>query len=261
METANGTVLSSEETFKSERTGVVESIDFKTKKSKWDSESEDEIGREGSRSKKRKKKEGKSKRQYPTEEPLEYSSNVVTTTETIITKDTDTSIQEKEVFIVGPTLPPQDGDFYYEELPEAPPLTPEAELETGFETGTPSISPHSRNQSPPGLLPPSTITRNVTTTKTRQLKPLLLEGPYLSSCRHVDNYEKLNRIEEGTYGVVYRARDRSTDEIVALKRLKLDKEKNGFPVTSLREIHTLLLAKHENIVNVREIVVGHNLSK
>lgn len=78
----------------------------------------------------------------------------------------------------------------------------------------------------------------------------------LHTCRHVDNYEKLNRIEEGAYGIVFRARDRKSGDIVALKKFKLDKEKNGFPVTSLREIRTLMLAKHPNIVNIREIVVG-----
>lgn len=85
--------------------------------------------------------------------------------------------------------------------------------------------------------------------------------PALAGCRSVDNYEKLNRIEEGAYGVVFRAKDKATGEIVALKKLKLDKEKNGFPITSLREIHTLLLAKHPNIVNVREIVVGDTLTQ
>ena len=35
----------------------------------------------------------------------------------------------------------------------------------------------------------------------------------------------MNRIEEGTYGVVYRARDKKTQEIVALKRLKMEREK------------------------------------
>ncbi|CAG8570830.1 430_t:CDS:2 [Paraglomus brasilianum] len=85
--------------------------------------------------------------------------------------------------------------------------------------------------------------------------------PILAGCRSVDNYEKLNRIEEGAYGVVYRARDRATGEIVALKKLKLDKEKNGFPITSLREVKTLLQAKHANIVNVREIVVGETLTQ
>ncbi len=51
------------------------------------------------------------------------------------------------------------------------------------------------------------------------------------------------------------------DEIVALKKLKMEKEKEGFPITSLREINTLLKAQHVNIVTVREIVVGSNMDK
>ena len=42
-----------------------------------------------------------------------------------------------------------------------------------------------------------------------------------------------------------------SEEIVALKRLKMEKEKEGFPITSLREINTLLKAQHPNIVTVR----------
>ncbi|KAF9921327.1 hypothetical protein FBU30_008681 [Linnemannia zychae] len=91
--------------------------------------------------------------------------------------------------------------------------------------------------------------------------PEAAQHPVLTQCRSVENYEKLNRISEGTYGVVYRAKDRVTGEIVALKKLKLDQEKNGFPITSLREIYTLLLAKHPHIVNVREIVVGDTLTQ
>ena len=41
------------------------------------------------------------------------------------------------------------------------------------------------------------------------------------------------------------------EEIVALKRLKMEKEREGFPITSLREINTLLKAQHPNIVTVR----------
>ncbi|XP_054714916.1 cyclin-dependent kinase 11B-like isoform X2 [Uloborus diversus] len=85
--------------------------------------------------------------------------------------------------------------------------------------------------------------------------------PAIQGCRSVEEFHCLNRIEEGTYGVVYRARDKRTDEIVALKRLKMEKEKEGFPITSLREINTLLKAQHDNIVTVREIVVGSNMDK
>ncbi|OBZ88860.1 Cyclin-dependent kinase 11B [Choanephora cucurbitarum] len=85
--------------------------------------------------------------------------------------------------------------------------------------------------------------------------------PYLRQCRHVDTYERLNHIEEGSYGIVFRARDKETDEVVALKKLKLIPEKGGFPVTSLREIHALMTIKHPNIVNVREIVMGNHMDQ
>ena len=88
--------------------------------------------------------------------------------------------------------------------------------------------------------------------------------PYLPSvhgCRSVAEFKCLNRIEEGTYGIVYRARDKRTQEIVALKRLKMEREKEGFPITSLREINTLLISQHPNVVTVREIVVGSNMDQ
>ena len=85
--------------------------------------------------------------------------------------------------------------------------------------------------------------------------------PAIQGCRSVEEFQCINRIEEGTYGVVYRARDKKTNETVALKRLKMEKEKEGFPITSLREISTLLKAQHENIVTVKEIVVGSNMDK
>jgi len=85
--------------------------------------------------------------------------------------------------------------------------------------------------------------------------------PAIMGCRDVRDFQWLNKIEEGTYGVVYRAKDIRTNEIVALKRLKMEKEKEGFPITSLREINTLLKAQHPNIVTVREIVVGSNMDK
>lgn len=46
--------------------------------------------------------------------------------------------------------------------------------------------------------------------------------------RCVSDFEKLNRIGEGTYGIVYRARDLKSREIVALKRIRMDREREGF---------------------------------
>ncbi|XP_063468643.1 cyclin-dependent kinase 10 isoform X2 [Symphalangus syndactylus] len=81
----------------------------------------------------------------------------------------------------------------------------------------------------------------------------------LGRCRSVKEFEKLNRIGEGTYGIVYRARDTQTDEIVALKKVRMDKEKDGIPISSLREITLLLRLHHPNIVELKEVVVGNHL--
>ena len=85
-------------------------------------------------------------------------------------------------------------------------------------------------------------------------------NPLTLGCRSVyDVYERLARVSEGTYGVVWKARDLATKEIVALKQIKFDFEmqKNqGFPVTALREINVLLALSHESIVSVKEMVVG-----
>ncbi|KAF8668407.1 hypothetical protein HU200_052214 [Digitaria exilis] len=81
----------------------------------------------------------------------------------------------------------------------------------------------------------------------------------LQGCRSVDEFERLNKINEGTYGVVYRARDKKTNEIVALKKVKMEKEREGFPLTSLREINILLSFHHPSIVDVKEVVVGSSL--
>ena len=75
-------------------------------------------------------------------------------------------------------------------------------------------------------------------------------------CISVDNFEKLNRIDEGAYGVVYRAREKRTGEIVALKKLKLLDRVDGFPLTSLREIKLLQSIEHPHIVNVKQVAAS-----
>lgn len=81
------------------------------------------------------------------------------------------------------------------------------------------------------------------------------------TCRHVDNFERLNHIEEGSYGWVSRAKDINTGEVVALKKLKIQSSPDGFPVTGLREIQTLLEARHQNVVYLREVVMGNQMDE
>lgn len=72
--------------------------------------------------------------------------------------------------------------------------------------------------------------------------------------RSVEVFEVMNQIGEGTYGQVYKARDRRAGLLVALKKVRLENEKEGFPITAVREIKILRQLNHKNIVNLREIV-------
>jgi len=94
-----------------------------------------------------------------------------------------------------------------------------------------------------------------------------LHNPLLQGCRSVyDTYERLDRVSEGTFGVVWKAKDLATNQIVALKQIKLDVEQeasltsyqrtNGFPRAALREINALMALQHECIVFVHEMVVS-----
>ncbi|CDU23400.1 related to CDC28-cyclin-dependent protein kinase [Sporisorium scitamineum] len=101
--------------------------------------------------------------------------------------------------------------------------------------------------------------------------------PPIAASRSIYAYERLNHIQEGTYGVVFRARPRDpppsssstttppTPGVVAVKKLKLAQnglDHHGFPITSLREIQTLYLSKsHRNIVQLHEICIGKTLDQ
>jgi len=92
-------------------------------------------------------------------------------------------------------------------------------------------------------------------------KLLRFPAPEWKKSRSVENYDKLNDIEEGAYGWVSRAKDLSTGKVVALKRLKMENAADGVPVTGLREIQTLMDCNHPNIVTLQEVVVGENTEK
>ncbi|KAI6250670.1 Cyclin-dependent kinase 11B [Erysiphe necator] len=81
------------------------------------------------------------------------------------------------------------------------------------------------------------------------------------TCRSVENYEKLNDIAEGAYGWVSRAKEISTGKIVVLKKLKMETANDGIPVTGLREIQTLRDCDHPNILELKEVVIGDDISQ
>ena len=49
------------------------------------------------------------------------------------------------------------------------------------------------------------------------------------------------------FGLISQARDLVTGDIVALKKVKMENEREGFPLISLREIKTLMQSSHPNI--------------
>jgi cell division cycle 2-like protein len=95
-------------------------------------------------------------------------------------------------------------------------------------------------------------------TKMSAPQPAHVYIPGSSACRNVNRYKKLNRISQGAYGVVYRAEDTETGEIVALKRLIVDpkNDRDGFPVPALRDIHALFTLRHENIISLKEVCLA-----
>lgn len=64
----------------------------------------------------------------------------------------------------------------------------------------------------------------------------------------VARYERLEKVGEGTYGIVYKAKDKETGNIIALKKIRLEHEDEGVPSTTIREISLLKELNHQNIV-------------
>mmetsp|Transcript_21192 Transcript_21192/g.42060 ORF Transcript_21192/g.42060 Transcript_21192/m.42060 type:complete len:592 (+) Transcript_21192:83-1858(+) len=81
-------------------------------------------------------------------------------------------------------------------------------------------------------------------------------SPAFSGCRSVSRYQRLNEISRGTYGTVYRGKDKVSGDIVALKRIKTSSGWSSFPNTCLREINILTCIRHPNIIRMKEVVVG-----
>lgn len=80
-------------------------------------------------------------------------------------------------------------------------------------------------------------------------------------CSRITDYEVLGKLGEGTFGEVHRAKSKKTGAIVALKKILMHNEKDGFPITALREIKLLKLLSHPNILKLEEMAVEHHLQK
>ena len=74
-------------------------------------------------------------------------------------------------------------------------------------------------------------------------------------CRCVEDcYTIVKQIGEGTYGQVYLAQANETKAMVALKKIRMDTEKEGFPITAMREMRLLTRLQHHNVLGLLEVV-------
>src|SRR5271163_4261531 len=74
-------------------------------------------------------------------------------------------------------------------------------------------------------------------------------------CSRIQQYEFLRKLGEGTFGEVSKARSKKSGAIVALKKILMHHEKDGFPITALREIKLLKQLDHINILKLEEMAV------
>lgn len=89
-------------------------------------------------------------------------------------------------------------------------------------------------------------------------QPLPAAEAPVPNTNSLDRYQKMEKVGEGTYGVVYKARDKINGEIVALKKTRLENEDEGVPSTAIREISLLRELSHPNIVDLKDVIHADN---
>jgi serine/threonine protein kinase len=73
-----------------------------------------------------------------------------------------------------------------------------------------------------------------------------------------DRYERIDRIGEGAYGVVFKARNRDTQQVVAMKKIRFDPNDEGIPATAMREISVLKKLQCDNVVSLDDVIHEDN---
>jgi serine/threonine protein kinase len=116
---------------------------------------------------------------------------------------------------------------------------------------------HDRSESLlPSNPPPTTLSQD-------QKEPILRAreeekaayGRVFVGCGKREDYELTTKLGEGTFGEVHKAIHRTTQQAVALKRILMHNEKEGMPVTALREIKMLKVMKHPSIIDLLDMFV------
>jgi serine/threonine protein kinase len=70
--------------------------------------------------------------------------------------------------------------------------------------------------------------------------------------------EEIQKVGSGTYGDVYKGKLKGSNEIIAIKKIKIDLENEGIPSTALREITILRELQHPNIIELKDVICNNN---
>ncbi|EUB56800.1 Cell division control protein [Echinococcus granulosus] len=71
----------------------------------------------------------------------------------------------------------------------------------------------------------------------------------------LSDFFRLEKIGEGTYGIVYKCRNRKSGQLKAMKRIKLENFDEGVPSTAIREIALLKELEHPNVVTLEQVIL------
>ncbi|WVO18708.1 hypothetical protein L204_106428 [Cryptococcus depauperatus] len=147
----------------------------------------------------------------------------------------------------------EKGKMYLEQVRKGRMAMNDAETKNSSQESTPAYDQLAEIERYPGLQsqtqPPPSAPPHAAPTSETPNAPLTYATPAPTSF-----YTKISHVGEGTYGKVYKATSPSGVPF-ALKRIRMEGEKDGFPVTAMREIKLLQSLRHKNVLKLVEMVV------
>jgi len=152
-----------------------------------------------------------------------------------------------------------------QKVSQKPPTKPERDRGS-FPKNVPT-EPASARARPSDRRPSELGRHQESTPKTRKVKKVMKRlkerpalPPDLAKSKSVFHRKPGNEsvIGSGTYGKVFKGMHVYTKKLVALKKIRMEGERDGFPVTAVREIKLLRSLSHRNIVQLQEVMVEAN---
>ncbi|KAF9450218.1 Pkinase-domain-containing protein [Macrolepiota fuliginosa MF-IS2] len=151
--------------------------------------------------------------------------------------------------------PPRDRSPPHISLTSAPQAKPQP----------PVPPPHEQHNARAELKPPDVTkvrpVRKTPITRRTAKEEMDVYKREFAGCGQQLDYDLTTKLGEGTFGEVHKAIQKKTGAVVALKRILMHNEKEGMPVTALREIKILKALKHPCVVDILDMFVVRSTEK